>query len=165
MICCNTKNNHYPFCVQLTGKKNDQLGLDSMLPSCGRVILDPDITKTTDFNDSKIQKITTPNIVGRQNSEDNLRTEKETTLPQLKMILHGRISDLERYGRTKNRLDLFRLFTDLLSVTIIGCDIHHTSIKTLVNNNKGKLDLILKIYMTDCNKSKSNGHWILMNKS
>ena len=148
MICCNTKNNHYPFCVQLTGKKSDHLDLDSMLPSCGRVILDPDITKTNDLNDSNIQKITTSNIVGRQNSEDNVSIEKKTTLPQLKMVLHGRISDLERYGRTKNRLDLFRLFTDLLSVTIIGCDIHHTSIKTLVKNNKGKLDRIITMYMS-----------------
>ena len=148
MICCNTKNNHYPFCVQLTGKKNDHLDLDSMLPSCGMVILDPDITKTTDLNDSNIQKITTSNIVGRQNSEDNVSIEKKTTLPQLKMVLHGRISDLERYGRTKNRRDLFRLFTDLLSVTIIGCDIHHTSIKTLVKNNKGKLDRIITMYMS-----------------
>ena len=57
---------------------------------------------------------------------------------ELVLIFHGRLSDLERYGRIKNQVDIYKIFNGLLSVHIVGCDVHHTGIKALVENNKGK---------------------------
>ena len=57
------------------------------------------------------------------------------------LILHGRLSELERYGRIKKRqMDIYKMFVGLLSVQITGCDILHTGIKTLIENNKGKIE-------------------------
>ena len=147
MICCNTRNNHYPFCLPLTGKDNGLLHFDSMLPSVGSNIIDQYLTKSTDVPDLNGKRMNLPNNEGRRDSEVSRRATEGRNLPPITMILHGRISDLERYGKTQNKLEIFRIFTDLLSVTIIGCDIHHTSIKTLVHNNKGKLDHSKTIYI------------------
>ena len=146
MICCNTRNNHYPFCLPLTGKDNGQLHFDSMVPSDGRKISDQDLPKSTAVSYVNDKVITLSNNEARRASEVSRRATEGTNLPPITIILHGRISDLERYGKTQNKLEIFRIFTDLLSVTIIGCDIHHTSIKTLVHNNKGKLDHGKTIY-------------------
>ena len=147
MICCNTRNNHYPFCLSSTGKDNDHLHFDSVLPSDGRNIIDHDLTKSAEVSDSKGKKITLSNKEGKLDSEVSKRATEERNSPAITIVLHGRISDLERYGKTQNKLEIFKIFTDLLSVTIIGCDIHHTSIKTLVHNNKGKLDHGKTIYI------------------
>ena len=147
MICCNTRNNHYPFCLPLTGKGNGHLHVDSMLPSDGRKMSAQDLTKSTAVSDLNGTRITLSNNEARRASEVSRGATEGRNLPPITMILHGRISDLERYGKTQNKLEIFRIFTDLLSVTIIGCDIHHTSIKTLVHNNKGKLDHSKAIYI------------------
>ena len=147
MICCNTRNNHYPFCLPLTGKDNGHLHFGSMLPSDGRKISDQDLSKLTEVSDLNGKRIILSNNEGRRDSEVSRRATEGRNLPPITLILHGRISDLERYGKTQNKLEIFRIFTDLLSVTIIGCDIHHTSIKTLVHNNKGKLDHSKTIYI------------------
>ena len=61
----------------------------------------------------------------------------ETYVPDLVLILHGRLSDLERYGKTKSQFDLYKMFSGLLSVHIIGCDVYHTGMKSLIEHNKG----------------------------
>ena len=147
MICCNTRNNHYPFCLPLTGKENGRLHIDSMLPSDGRKISDQDLTKSKAVSDLNGKRISLSNDEARRASDVSRKETEGRNVPPITIILHGRISDLERYGKTQNKLEIFRIFTDLLSVTIIGCDIHHTSIKTLVHNNKGKLDHNKAIFM------------------
>ena len=61
----------------------------------------------------------------------------ETYVPELVLILHGRLSDLERYGKIRSQFDLYNMFSGLLSVHIIGCDVYHTGMKALIENNKG----------------------------
>jgi hypothetical protein len=63
----------------------------------------------------------------------------ETYVPELVLILHGRLSDLERYGKIKSQFDLYKMLSGLLSVHIIGCDVYHTGIKSLIEHNKGNL--------------------------
>ena len=118
-----------------------------MVHSDGRNIIGHNLTKPTEVSDLNFKRITPSNNEGKRNSKVSRRTTEERNFPLITIVLHGRISDLERYGKTRNKLEIFRIFTDLLSVTIIGCDIHHTSMKTLVNNNKGKFDHIKTIYI------------------
>ena len=63
----------------------------------------------------------------------------EDTVPELILILHGRLSDLDRYGKLRAELDTYKMFQNLLSVHINSCNTYHIGIKSLIEHNKGNM--------------------------
>ena len=62
----------------------------------------------------------------------------EDRVPEITLILHGRLSDLDRYGKLNKAFDLYKMFHSLISVHFIGCNIYHTGMKSIIDHNRGK---------------------------
>ena len=68
---------------------------------------------------------------------DHRTLDLDDNVPEITLILHGRLSDLDRYGKLRTKFDLYKMFDNLLSVHFMACNVYHTGMMSLVEHNKG----------------------------
>ena len=138
VICCNQKDIQDSNCISNNKDIQKQLIKEIELGSDGCITRNSWSDGQYLANNFEDKNKTSQNKDTRINLDPRKLNLHEHYVPKMILILHGRLSDLDRYGKLNKSFDLYRMFDSLLSVHFIGCNIYHTGMKTLIDHNRGK---------------------------
>ena len=141
VICCNGKDARNEYCIS-NNEETRQCILNEIKCSSNQ--------HESQFSWFKRKHTHEPNNHSRKSSQPNCEQNNsnsfhsqdsnwEDKVPELTLILHGRLSDLDRYGKLRAEVDIYKIFHNLLSIHFISCNIHHIGMKSIIEHNKGKI--------------------------
>ena len=129
VICCNGIDTKTEYCIS-NNEEIKQCVLNEIKCSSNR--------HESQYPWFTIKYTREPNSEQNKNiSSHSQDSNCEDKVPELTLIFHGRLSDLDRYGKLRVELDVYKMFDNLLSVHIISCKIYHIGIKSIIEHNKG----------------------------
>ena len=141
VICCNSQDAQSEYCISYN-EETRQCVLNEIQCSSNR--------HESQFSWFKRKYNHHQNHDGQKSIQSNCEENKsisfhcldsnyEDKVPELTLILHGRLSDLNRYGKLRTELDIYKMFHNLLSIHVISCNTYHTGMKSIIEHNKGNI--------------------------
>ena len=138
VICCNQKDIRDAKCISNNEDFKKQIVKEIELCSDGYITRNPRFSGQYFATNFEEKNKTPQNNDTRINLDPRKLNLHENYVHEIILILHGRLSDLDRYGKLNKAFDLYKMFNSLLSVHLIGCNIYHTGVKSLIDHNRGK---------------------------